>query len=125
MSKISYFVGGVMGLAIASTFLMGASAQGCFLSKSVGEGIGENQASHSHITDLAKNKPLALVAGLAGIGGLGIAGMMLKSKASALVNSGVTETPELDYEVETVVTNVTAELDPDLEGSDRTLTSVG
>jgi hypothetical protein len=51
--------------------------------------------------------------------------MMLKGKGSAQVNAEVSETPELDYEVETVVTNVTAEVERDLEEGDRTLTSVG
>lgn len=125
MSKISYFVGGIMGLAIASTSVMGASAQGCYLSKSLGQGISDSQAPHSHITDLAKNKPLALLAGLAGIGGLGAAGMMLKGKAAAQANAEVLATSELDYEVETVVTDVAAEVDTDREAGDRTLTSVG
>lgn len=131
MSKISYFVGGVMGLAIATTAVFGASAQGCFLSKSIGEGSSETTPSDTLIGDVAPHthtsdgpNPLAVVAGLAGIGGLGAAGMMLK-KGSAQANAEVSETPEVEYEVETVVTDVTAEVERDLEAGDRTLTSVG
>ncbi|MDJ1180969.1 hypothetical protein PJF56_19090 [Roseofilum sp. BLCC_M91] len=129
--KFSYFVGGVMGLAIASTALFGASAQGCFLNKSFGEGTTENQPPDTPISQVAHPhthngaNPLAVVAGLAGIGGLGAAGMMLKNQAAAQVNAEVSETPELNYEVETVVTDVTVEAHTDREGSDRTLTSVG
>ncbi|MBP0030582.1 hypothetical protein PN466_01760 [Roseofilum reptotaenium CS-1145] len=107
--KFPYFIGSVMGLAIASTAFFGVSAQACFLSKSPTQGAGENQTSaaptsdraeptsasqiasststhhvhdHTHITDGAKNKPVAMIAGLAGIAGFGAVGMMIKGKDS-------------------------------------------
>jgi len=123
--KFSYFVGGVMGLAIATSF--GVSAQGCFLNKSAGEGLGENKAPNTYISDVSHPhthdgvNPLAVAAGLAGIGGLGAAGMMLKGKAAAQATAQVAQTPELDYEVETVVTDVTAEVNTETEAGDRPL----
>jgi len=125
--KFPYFLGAAMGLAIASTSFLGASAQGCFLNKSAGQGLGENKAPNTYISDVSHPhthdgvNPLAVAAGLAGIGGIGAAGLMMKGKAAAQANAEVAETAEFDYEVETVVTDVTAEVDTETEAGDRPL----